>query len=250
MVSGTDYSTYWVVNEVGQYFICPTKLSYGAYKLGEEAPVKGTGMTLGLTTGSHNYGFCASSNTVFNVSSSGYGSPLPGTGSTAGAENNWLGVTTDATKSGIVADLSAAQATSRLYFKVANAVQNLEVLDAGEVLEAVNDIIPDNSSLIAGYAMPSNTYEDLTLGSTNATYTAPANGWVIFSKKATASFQNISLIKNGVIWDLAWSAGSDINIFCYMPVRSGETFSANYSAEGTLMYFRFYYAVGSESEAQ
>ena len=41
-----------------------------------------------------------------------------------------------------------------LYYKVANAVQNLELLDAGEVLEAVNDLIPNNSSVIAGYGVP------------------------------------------------------------------------------------------------
>ena len=70
-----------------------------------------------------------------------------------------------------------AQGNGSLYFKVANAVQNLELLNAGEVLEAVNNVVPNNSSLIASYAMPSNRYIDLTLGASGTQYTAPANGY-------------------------------------------------------------------------
>ena len=48
-----------------------------------------------------------------------------------------IGLTSDPTKSGIKAE----QSTAQLYFKVANAVQNLELLNVGEVMEAVADKI-------------------------------------------------------------------------------------------------------------
>lgn len=55
-----------------------------------------------------------------------------------------------------------AQGNGSLYFKVANAVQNLELLNAGEVLEAVNNVIPNNAGLIANYSMPD--YEAMVTG--------------------------------------------------------------------------------------
>ncbi len=43
-----------------------------------------------------------------------------------------------------------AQGNGSLYFKVANAVQNLELLNAGEVLEAVNNVVPNNRTVWDG----------------------------------------------------------------------------------------------------
>ena len=41
--------------------------------------------------------------------------------------------------------------------------------------------------------LPGNNYIDLTLGASDATYTAPANGWLILNKAATGIGQEIRL---------------------------------------------------------
>ena len=77
-----------------------------------------------------------------------------------------------------------------LYYKVANAVQNLELLDAGEVLEAVNNVVPNNSSLIAGYGMPDYSASiAITTG-----YTAPTDGWI----GLYASTNGVYALVNGI----------------------------------------------------
>ncbi len=147
MISGVDYSEYWKVNQDEMYFVTPTKLSYSMLN-DNIIPVVGNGMTLGISDGTNTYGLNqhAGGNYHYLQSYSNYaGLPLgsSGSGTTSSiAMDVALGVTTDSTKSGIVVDLSNAKSdTAQLYFKVANAVQNLELLDAGEVLESLSDKI-------------------------------------------------------------------------------------------------------------
>ena len=85
----------------------------GAVKLplGSTAPVKGTGMTLGLNDGTGNYGMSYSAVDSVRMVSSAYGQPVGGSYSGgASVDKKAIGVTTDATKSGLVADLSTATA--------------------------------------------------------------------------------------------------------------------------------------------
>ena len=132
MVSGVDYSEYWKVNQDEMYFVCPTKLSYGAFS--NVAPVVGNGMALGLTTdGTNTYSFIEAHDDR-KLSNSYNGNALPQSGTPRwDTDNGLIGVSTDTTKSGIEAHLK--QSTAELYFKVANAVQNLEMLNVGEVME-------------------------------------------------------------------------------------------------------------------
>lgn len=67
---------------------------------------------------------------------------------------------------------------ANLYFKVANAVQNLELLDVGEVLEAVNNVVPNNKGLITSYSMP-----DYSAGISVSSFpfTAPCDGTIAIS---------------------------------------------------------------------
>lgn len=62
-----------------------------------------------------------------------------------------------------------------LYFKVANVVENLELLDAGEVLNSLSSIIPNNSSLITNYLMPD--YETRVMTTTSG-YVCPYNCFI------------------------------------------------------------------------
>ena len=250
MEVGVDYSEYWKVNQDDMTFITPTAISNKALSGG----VMGNGMALGLTNGTEKAGLIATGMNYNPLSSSNtvYGSQVGTTQTNAGTGafgDKALGITTDPTKSGIIAE----QSTSQLYFKVANAVQNLELLDAGEVMEAVNNVVPNNSSLISGYAMPSNKYIDLTLGASGTTYTAPANGYVNYKLHSKDSSNlSFALWRNHSSNDFYVSGSSDHTSAMYglvLPVTKGELFGVSYSNTNfSTEFFRFYYAVGSESE--
>ncbi|MCM1003590.1 MAG: hypothetical protein NC408_04540 [Candidatus Gastranaerophilales bacterium] len=142
MIAGVDYSEYWIINQDGMYFVTPTKLSYGMLNSTiTTVPVIGNGITLGLTNGSQTCGLRALNN-YFTPMKGIYGASV-GTSTSGNSDTTngvSYGVTTDTLKSGLIADLSSAKdTTAQLYFKVANAVQNIELLDAGEVLEALAD---------------------------------------------------------------------------------------------------------------
>ena len=143
MVSGEDYSLYWKVNQEDMTFTTPTAISNKALN----GAVVGNGKALGIinsnddclgileqTSEGKTYGeyFWKSS-----YPDSALACSRPATVGNIGPNENPLGVSTDPVYSGLIAQESTAQ----LYFKVANAVQNLELLDAGEVLEAVADKI-------------------------------------------------------------------------------------------------------------
>lgn len=150
MVSGVDYSLYWKVNKDTITFTTPTSISLKAYN--DVAPVVGNGMTLGLTNGTTNFGMTLTANAL-DANTAEYGKPVSTTGTNGNGVYGTYGITTDPTKSGIEAHLEQNN-TAQLYFKVANAVQNLELLNVGEVLEAVNNVIPNNKGLITSYCMP------------------------------------------------------------------------------------------------
>lgn len=88
-------------------------LPNGKVAFGMSIPCKGNGMTLGLTDGTNNVGLRLSSGEGYltTSASSGYGSVIGIVSSSFGiASNNKLGgITTDPTKSGVVADLSDGQ---------------------------------------------------------------------------------------------------------------------------------------------
>ena len=132
-----------------------------------------------------------------------------------------------------------AKGDGNLYYKVANAVTNLELLNTGEVLNAVNSLIPDNSSLITSFPMPSNKYIDITLGASNTTYTAPANGWFVLGANATDGY--ITLYANNIENVDQHSGG----LASFMPVKKNDVCSVTYGGNITnFRYFRFIYAQG------
>lgn len=147
MQAGVDYSLYWKVDQDAQTFTTPTKLgNEGMFS----TACKGNGVTLGLTNGSGSYGFGYSTNAAnYNQTNSGlYGTPI-GT-QLSGQPNNWpynssLGITPDPTKSGIVPHIEVPESWN-LYFKVSNALENLEVINVGQILEALTDKLDKNHS--------------------------------------------------------------------------------------------------------
>ena len=103
-------------------------------------------------------------------------------------------------------------------------------------------------SYLSGLGMPSNRYEDLTLGANGTTYTAPANGWFVVSGKPTAdggycildttNYEPTYMTTNTSGW---YSRG-------FIPVRKGQVMTLRYeNYEIEADRFKFVYAEGENN---
>lgn len=101
---------------------------------------------------------------------------------------------------------------------------------------------------MAKASMPSNKYVNLTLGASGTFYTAPANGWFLLRKDATGVNQELRLTNNSNELVGYTVATGGLALGAIVPVKKGDVVNVYYSAEGTLEFFRFIYAVGSENE--
>lgn len=119
----------------------------------------------------------------------------------------------------------------------------------------------DNTQLLnalkaigSGWAMPSSAYDNLTLGASGSTYTAPANGYFVISKNANSNtssgdFKYIE-VKNttsGVGFLIPGNYGFSLEMT--VPAQKGDIVSVTYNANGKTNFFQFIYAEGSKSEA-
>lgn len=233
MVADVDYSEYWKVNQDEMYFVCPTKLSYGAYS--DVAPVVGNGIALTLTDNIRNYGL------KFNTSgeSNRYnwyvntGEPInvgaSVSNASTGTYDKAMGLSIDETKSGVEAHLK--QSTSELYFKVANAVQNLEMIDVGEVMEAVADKISRQDCK----AYITETYQNGT-----SWYRVYSDGWCEQGGRtsATSNLVVVNLLKPfidtnySVITTGLYDGGNTANAWDYVRNFTTSTFSIYQQEDG------------------
>ena len=115
-----------------------------------------------------------------------------------------------------------------------------------------NALTRANSDLIAGYAMPSNTYETLTAGASGAEYIAPANGYFYCQTRASVNGGGFSIIKtdsdnNTIMQEMQKTLNGSI-IGGFLPVLKNDTVKIFYDSTNGLL-INFIYAVGSESEA-
>lgn len=145
------------------------------------------------------------------------------------------------------------QAIKVLYYIViaTSTKTNIEV-DIDEIATDLNgkadvdlsNVNASGTALASGWSMPSSRYDDLTLGASGATYTAPANGYVCISKLATASGQYIQIYSDNDLMAVIGRATGNVNVQQFMPVKKGDTFSVAYNVAGAADFFRFVYAEG------
>lgn len=177
--------------------------------------------------------------------------------------NRWLGFSTDSNRSSLVADL--ANITTSLdgyyYIVVATTTKTNIQVDIDEIATDLNgkadvDLTNVNDTgyiKMAGASMPSDTYDDLTLGASGAIYTAPANGWFYISKHGSGAGQQLVMgvkdTNNLTIYDITCVTATSANaVSGILPVKKGDRVEITYQAGGELYGFRFIYAKGSESE--
>ena len=132
-----------------------------------------------------------------------------------------------------------------LYFYVGETVQNANLVNLGRIEETLASLIPDNSSLISSYGMPSNKYVDLTWGASLSEYTAPANGWVFASRGCSSGTKHVRILQDYLSATCLCVPSLYANVI--MPICKGQKFKVEYTAE-VAGVFRFIYAKGSESE--
>lgn len=105
---------------------------------------------------------------------------------------------------------------------------------------------------MAHSAMPSTRNKNLTLGASGTEYTAPADGYVTFCKKAglgnNFSYAHLYTIASGYLGSTATGYSTTSGeLHCNIPVYKGQKFKATYNASGDTIAFRFIYATGVPS---
>lgn len=144
-----------------------------------------------------------------------------------------------------------------VYIVVANSTKTSIQVDIDNIATDLNgkaDVDLSNTNdtakiLMSGMGMPSNKYIDLTLGASGSTYTAPANGWVLFEGGSTSGNKNLALTNETAHFkSLGITISGVSNCTAFIPVRKGDVVKTTYSVN-TAITFRFIYAQGSESEA-
>lgn len=137
------------------------------WHIGKNAPVVGNGITLGLTDGTNNYGLQGSSVDSLSTGKGAYGTAVGTVISAINAPDKNLGVTTDGTKSGMVADLSE---TTNLRVMVQLATGATD-----EALETCTSVLSDVSALKYDYVVD---FQAPTATNNYTWYRKYKSGWV------------------------------------------------------------------------
>lgn len=128
-------------------------------------------------------------------------------------------------------------------------------IDIGQISEALNDKMDRDAGnpatlgkeRITSWGMPSDTYEDLTLGAEGTSYTAPANGWFQLTRRFTnGHYGTLANDTSNIATSNYDNVGGTINInIC---ARKGDIVTVYYGGtiDSSYQYarFQFIYAEG------
>ena len=234
---------------------------------GNQSPVVGNGMALGLTDGSKNGGFTSGSSMTQSATGNvtTYGktvgtSPTSSTAANKLGTNVAIGVTTDPNYSGLVVDLDylgleykamvqlATGATDDALITATTALQTLaNKADKDAVADInLNNISTEAKNFITSAITPSDKFVSLTLGANASKYEAPANGWFNLEKEASAPGQYITLFNNATRQGMrAYQAGDTCS--ASICVKKGESVTVWYDCAGDVTIFSFTYAEGDNN---
>ena len=134
--------------------------------------------------------------------------------------------------------------------------QNTILIDASAYRDSgkVSSFIPkyafhavdyNDTDFISNCAMPSDRYIGLTLGTSPFNVTAPADGYIVLAKNATAAGQELRLKNQNNLLEVHCAAGkNNQDLAVTIPCSKGQVVRVYYSADGTTGTFRFVYANG------
>ena len=127
-----------------------------------------------------------------------------------------------------------------------SGLKNINLLTK-EQFDGISDLASDELYAVSGSGIgfPGSSYEDLTLGASGSTYTAPANGYFYINKLTANTNQYIDINNNTKkygIQEHAYVSGAGIKMIT--PVQKNDSVTISYSASGATNTFRFIYAEG------
>ena len=115
----------------------------------------------------------------------------------------------------------------------------------------LSNVNATGTSTGANWAMPSSTYDDLTVGASGATYTAPANGYFCIKISNYGNTGNYQ-----AYYTTSYGGRGQLTAYSYcsfggaiVPMLKGQTLEFHYEGSTADRSIRFVYAKGSESEA-
>lgn len=210
--------------------------------------------TVGALLGSNSSGVGLKTGVFKNTSTNGTGN-IKGTAS-ALAYND---VSFNASNSSSVykdnAPVQPQTIKALLYIVVATSTKTDIQVDIDEIATDLNgkaDVDLTNTTdqakiLMGSMAMPSDKYIDLTLGASDSTYTAPANGYYWCYIGGSSGYKWLRLQTSvGYLQEAGFSTINNIGFT--VPIQKGQTLNVRYSGTLTVSGLRFIYAQGSESE--
>lgn len=194
--------TVTVTYAFGTHFKVPTIKNTIYQGLSGTVPVVGTGMSLGLTNGTRNLSFVDHWDTgsVASplISVNGYGKSIGTNGGTSSTVNGFptIGVTTDPTKSGLVAQLASGGAsgiTLRCFVVVANTSDNESAMDWSEWASSLN------GKLNADHSNDTKPYITETYVNGTSWYRVWSDGWCeqggVNTKTGSGTLVTVNLLK-------------------------------------------------------
>lgn len=130
---------------------------------------------------------------------------------------------------------AATKANDELYFVTDEQFANTDL----------SNLTATGKEVCANMAMPSDRYVDLTLGATDATYTAPADGYFALSSIFNTNGY-LHMYRQGIRYGntLGYSTGRWVDSF--IPVAKGQTVQIQYNGTASVQSFRFIYANGAQ----
>lgn len=266
MEEGTDYSEYWIVYQDAMRFRTPLTACKEIMPGNEIASSLGfssnpTNTVESYTVPYNGYitiiGYKTSTSNTLTVKLNGaivsqtraLASGLSSESYFFARKGDIVTVSTDSTSTGWVIatqTITKATANGELYFKAANAVENLEILNVGQVMEELSNKTDKLQAATA--SMPSSKRIELILGQSGQLYQLPADGYLCVNKLATASNQHVFMQNraNDALDIIAISpiAGHTCCVWCMG--KKGDFIQVDYSAGGTLYDFCFVYAEGAQ----
>lgn len=109
-------------------------------------------------------------------------------------------------------------------------------------------VLLHNLNKLQSYSLPSDQYVSLTFGAYDTEYTAPADGYFVFSLRANNTTNWYKITVNNVVWYQSCLVGANTQIIAdFIPVKKGDVIEIFYNF-GTRNYLYFYYSLGSEPQ--
>lgn len=230
--------------------------------LASTVPVVGNGKTLGFTNGTDLLGLVTATPNTLQAYTGNYNSNV-GT-SWSGSNPSVVastGVTTDGTKSGLIAKTSGVAGLTNdplscyYYIVVATSTKTDIQVDIDEIATDLNgkaDVDLTNLSTTGkakgtNLAMPSSSYTTFNLGASGATYQAPADGWFYARLNNLTMLQLYAYTSSSTAIGAFDHAATATYLACSLPIRKGMNVQISY-AGGTPSDIRiwFFYAEGTK----